>query len=111
MARNGHGGMSDVSPLSGVKRKSDLGADTSGFDPSETLAGRSVSRAEVNPAPFHSGIVFGMTKPSPRTSAKDLQARLKPLIGKTQPYSKKIAHRGIWIELSLGGDRIPREIG
>ena len=28
-------------------------------------------------------------------SAKDLQARLKPLIRKTQPYSKKIAHRGV----------------
>jgi bifunctional non-homologous end joining protein LigD len=28
-------------------------------------------------------------------SAKDLQARLKPLIPKTQPYAKKIAHRGI----------------
>jgi hypothetical protein len=38
MARNGHGGMSDLSPLSGVKRKSDLGADTSGFDPNETWA-------------------------------------------------------------------------
>jgi bifunctional non-homologous end joining protein LigD len=34
-------------------------------------------------------------------SAKDLQARLKPLIRKTQPYSKKIAHRGIWVEPSL----------
>jgi bifunctional non-homologous end joining protein LigD len=32
------------------------------------------------------------------TSAKDLQARLKPLIRKTQPYAKKIAHRGIWVE-------------
>lgn len=32
------------------------------------------------------------------TTAKDLQARLKPLIRKTQPYSKKIAHRGIWVE-------------
>jgi bifunctional non-homologous end joining protein LigD len=31
-------------------------------------------------------------------SAKDLQARLKPLIRKTQPYNKKIAHRGIWVE-------------
>jgi len=30
-----------------------------------------------------------------------LQARLKPLIRKTQPYSKKIAHRGIWVEASL----------
>ncbi|HTF76945.1 MAG TPA: DNA ligase, partial [Bradyrhizobium sp.] len=31
-------------------------------------------------------------------SAKDLQARLKPLIRETQPYAKKIAHRGIWVE-------------
>jgi len=32
-------------------------------------------------------------------SAKGLQARLKPLIRETQPYSKKIAHRGIWSSL------------
>jgi bifunctional non-homologous end joining protein LigD len=30
-------------------------------------------------------------------SAKDLQVRLKPLIRETQPYAKKIAHRGIWV--------------
>jgi bifunctional non-homologous end joining protein LigD len=35
------------------------------------------------------------------TSAKDLQARLKPLIRKTQPYANKIAHRGIWVEPEL----------
>jgi bifunctional non-homologous end joining protein LigD len=35
------------------------------------------------------------------SSAKDLQARLKPLIRKTQPYSKHINHRGIWVEPSL----------
>ncbi len=34
-------------------------------------------------------------------STKDLQARLKPLVRKTQPYTKKIAHRGIWVEPSL----------
>jgi bifunctional non-homologous end joining protein LigD len=34
-------------------------------------------------------------------SAKDLQGRLKPLIRKTQPYAKKIARRGIWVEPSL----------
>ena len=34
-------------------------------------------------------------------SAKDLQARLKPLIRETQPYAKKNAHRGIWVEPSL----------
>jgi bifunctional non-homologous end joining protein LigD len=33
--------------------------------------------------------------------AKDLQARLKPLIRKTQPYAKKSAHQGIWVEPSL----------
>jgi ATP-dependent DNA ligase len=36
-----------------------------------------------------------------RASAKELQARLKPLIRKTQPYAKKVAHRGIWVEPSL----------
>jgi bifunctional non-homologous end joining protein LigD len=34
-------------------------------------------------------------------TAKDLQARLKPLIRVTQPYAQKIAHRGIRVELSL----------
>ena len=34
-------------------------------------------------------------------SAKDLQERLKPLVRKTQPYAKRIAHRGIWVEPSL----------
>jgi bifunctional non-homologous end joining protein LigD len=32
---------------------------------------------------------------------KELRARLKPLIRKTQPYAKKIAHRGIWVEPQL----------
>ena len=36
-----------------------------------------------------------------KSSAKDLQARLKPLIRKTQPYAKKIAHRGVWVEPEL----------
>jgi bifunctional non-homologous end joining protein LigD len=34
-------------------------------------------------------------------SAKELQARLKPLTRKTQPYTKRIAHRGIWVEPSV----------
>jgi bifunctional non-homologous end joining protein LigD len=36
-----------------------------------------------------------------KSSAKDLQARLKPLIRKTQPYAKRIAHRGVWVEPEL----------
>jgi bifunctional non-homologous end joining protein LigD len=33
--------------------------------------------------------------------AKDLRARLKPLVRNAQPYSKRIAHRGIWVEPKL----------
>ena len=36
-----------------------------------------------------------------RVSADDLQKRLKPLIRKTQPYSKRINHKGIWVEPKL----------
>jgi hypothetical protein len=36
MALFGHGAMSDLSPLSGVKRKSDFGAVRSEFDPERT---------------------------------------------------------------------------
>jgi bifunctional non-homologous end joining protein LigD len=36
-----------------------------------------------------------------KSSTADLQARLKPLIRKTQLYAKKIAHRGVWVEPSL----------
>jgi bifunctional non-homologous end joining protein LigD len=36
-----------------------------------------------------------------RDSAKTLRERLTPLIRKTQPYSKRIAHRGIWVEPEL----------
>jgi bifunctional non-homologous end joining protein LigD len=34
-------------------------------------------------------------------TARVLQVRLKPLTRKTQPYTKKIAHRAIWVEPSL----------
>lgn len=36
-----------------------------------------------------------------RASAKEIQARLKLLIRKSQPYAKKIRHRGVWVEPSL----------
>jgi bifunctional non-homologous end joining protein LigD len=44
-----------------------------------------------------------------KTSAAKLRKRLTPLVRKTQPYTKKIAHKGIWVE--PGGNRIPREVG
>lgn len=36
-----------------------------------------------------------------KASAADLQKRLKPLIRRTQPYVKRIAHKGIWVEPRL----------
>jgi bifunctional non-homologous end joining protein LigD len=36
-----------------------------------------------------------------KRSAADLRKRLTPLIRKTQPYTKRIAHRGIWVEPQL----------
>ncbi|MGY8706008.1 non-homologous end-joining DNA ligase [Bradyrhizobium sp. 18BD] len=36
-----------------------------------------------------------------KASATDLQKRLRPLIRKTQPYAKRIAHKGIWVEPKL----------
>ena len=36
-----------------------------------------------------------------KVSAAALREKLTPLIRKTQPYAKKIAHRGIWVEPEL----------
>jgi bifunctional non-homologous end joining protein LigD len=36
-----------------------------------------------------------------RSSASDLLKRLKPLVRKTQPYAKRISHRGTWVEPTL----------
>jgi bifunctional non-homologous end joining protein LigD len=36
-----------------------------------------------------------------KASAIDLRQRLTPLIRKTQPYAKKIAHKAIWVEPQL----------
>jgi bifunctional non-homologous end joining protein LigD len=36
-----------------------------------------------------------------KKSSAELLKRLTPLTRKTQPYTKKIAHRGIWVEPEL----------
>jgi bifunctional non-homologous end joining protein LigD len=36
-----------------------------------------------------------------KASAAELQKRLTPLIRETQPFARKIAHRGIWVEPQL----------
>jgi bifunctional non-homologous end joining protein LigD len=36
-----------------------------------------------------------------KVSAADLRKRLEPLVRKTQAFSKRIAHKGIWVEPKL----------
>jgi bifunctional non-homologous end joining protein LigD len=36
-----------------------------------------------------------------RASTAELRRRLEPLVRKTQPYSKRIAHKGVWVEPQL----------
>ncbi|MCK1513098.1 non-homologous end-joining DNA ligase [Bradyrhizobium sp. 190] len=36
-----------------------------------------------------------------KASVADLLKRLRPLVRKTQPYAKRIAHKGIWVEPKL----------
>ncbi|MCP3402022.1 MULTISPECIES: non-homologous end-joining DNA ligase [unclassified Bradyrhizobium] len=36
-----------------------------------------------------------------KTSAAELRNKLQPLVRKTQPYAKRIAHKGIWVEPKL----------
>jgi bifunctional non-homologous end joining protein LigD len=39
-----------------------------------------------------------------KTSAAELRKKLTPPVRKTHPYTKKIAHKGIWVELELLGE-------
>ncbi|MET4210642.1 non-homologous end-joining DNA ligase [Bradyrhizobium sp. LA2.1] len=36
-----------------------------------------------------------------KTSAAELRRRLEPLVRKTQPYAKRVEHKGIWVEPKL----------
>ena len=36
-----------------------------------------------------------------KNSSAELRKRLTPLIGRTQTYTKRIAHKGIWVEPEL----------
>lgn len=36
-----------------------------------------------------------------KDSAAELRRRLEPLVRKTQPYAKRIAHKGVWVEPKL----------
>src|SRR6185503_16615601 len=36
-----------------------------------------------------------------KASIADVRKRLTPLVRKTQPYTKRIAHKGVWVEPEL----------
>jgi bifunctional non-homologous end joining protein LigD len=36
-----------------------------------------------------------------KASTAELRRRLEPLVRKTQPYAKRIAHKGVWVEPKL----------
>jgi bifunctional non-homologous end joining protein LigD len=56
-----------------------------------------VGRRKGNNLVFAGKVDHGFDK----TSAAELRKRLMPLVRKTQPCSKKIAHKGIWVEPEL----------
>lgn len=39
-----------------------------------------------------------------KASTAELRRRLEPLVRKTQPYAKRIAHKGVWVEPKLLAD-------
>src|SRR5258708_6629178 len=58
-AQNGHGAMSQLSPLSGVERKLDFGAVRSAFDPTETSSLIASGRPSTRRRPMHSASCSG----------------------------------------------------
>jgi bifunctional non-homologous end joining protein LigD len=56
-----------------------------------------VGRRKGNNLVYASKVDHGFDK----ASAADLRKRLTPLIRKTQPYAKKIAHKAFWVEPEL----------
>jgi len=66
--------------------------------------GRRLSRPAQGKVPDLSGKVGHSFD---KVSVADLRKRLTPLISKTTPYSKRIAHKGIWV---FGRDRVPHDL-
>jgi bifunctional non-homologous end joining protein LigD len=56
-----------------------------------------LARYKGNDLLYAGKVVHGFDK----KSVTDLRKRLKPLIRKTQPFSKRIAHQGVWVEPKL----------
>jgi ATP-dependent DNA ligase len=68
----------------------------------ERLRDFSVVRYLSRPSPGNDLVYAGKVDHGfDKTSVAELRKRLTPLIRKTQPYAKRIAHKGIWVEPGL----------
>jgi bifunctional non-homologous end joining protein LigD len=56
-----------------------------------------IGRREGNDLVYAGKVDHGFTT----ATTKELRARLAPLVRKTQPYTTRIAHKGIWVEPQL----------
>ena len=73
-------------------------ADHRGLCARRQRLGRNLSRPPQGQRLIYAGKVdHGFDK----KSSAELRERLTPLIRKTQPYTKRIAHKGIWVEPDL----------
>ena len=67
------------------------------------MTAASAARLEVRSASAGKNLVYAgkVDHGFDKTTAMELPKKLTPLIRRTQPYSKKIAYRGIWVEPEL----------
>ena len=67
------------------------------------LDGKQMGRPLSRPAAKATDLIYAgkVDHGFDKASAADLRERLTPLIRKTQPYTKRIAHKGIWVEPEL----------
>jgi hypothetical protein len=83
-------------PQVGIRRHVEIGADEVCASVDATRRGY-VGRRNGDDLVYAGKVDHDFDK----VSAADLQKRLKPLIRQTQPYAKRIAHKGIWVEPKL----------
>ena len=79
--------------VSSVRRSRSPASPSTAKNGTASISAAARARISSTPARFDHGF--------DKNSAAELRKRLTPLIRKSQPYSKRIAHRGIWVEPKL----------
>jgi len=92
----------DLRKLSLIERKAHLkkvidGTDIHYSESFDDWGGIYLARRKGDDLIYAEKVDHGFDK----ASAADLRERLTPLIRKSQPYTKRIAHKGIWVEPEL----------